>query len=569
MAVDTAIAEELFFDEFIVSADGINLEYKVGCLDSSAGPIDIAILGVGRLGHLVCVPGAVWDKKASKRLLDTGSLSKPISLSIPACTAVDRVNAADGLSVHVWLGWLKADLLPSISFPEDLQNLYNFEDKDTRAACFPYADGLAAAAYEKFGLKAPEDLEEEDAEAMDAGSRLTVLEENFSQLKLGLDELLALQRGGSGYVTAQETPSGVEDQVKPGKKAGKAKALSSKPVGKKASPPVLNYPGLDPSAVAAALQAGVPAEHLTLMSRAIAGKPRLGEQIALDPSSKKQDNDLQDSEAESDPDGVDAAADPMTAALLQLTKIVSKLSASKKADPLEDSMDFSGASGSADGGVGLSRKHAAVIRALKKAFKEDPKKLWTVMEANMQEDYALSTVQPNTAVSGFSVRGWAEHRSKIQSYPRTVRSVWGLAGVMDAIRAGATDEALCRCYLLMAQYEQESIDRGSFLLAQEFALEPPAPISSFANHVIPEPTEMAYTRILDSRWVEAFAHHLKDVDTYMEMRKKLGQKNPVPAASGGKGSPQPKSYPKAAAKAKGKGVGKKGQESDPALEPAA
>lgn len=63
MAVDTAIAEELFFEEFIVSADGINLEYKVGCLDSSAGPIDIAILGVGRLGHLVCVPGAVWDKR--------------------------------------------------------------------------------------------------------------------------------------------------------------------------------------------------------------------------------------------------------------------------------------------------------------------------------------------------------------------------------------------------------------------------------------------------------------------------------------------------------------------------
>jgi hypothetical protein len=80
---------------------------------------------------------------------------------------------------------------------------------------------------------------------------------------------------------------------------------------------------------------------------------------------------------------------------------------------------------------------------------------------------------------------------------------------------------------------------------------------------------MAYTRILDSRWVEAFAHHLKDVDTYMEMRKKLGQKNPVPAASGGKGSPQPKTYPKVAAKPKGKGGGKKGQESDPALEPAA
>jgi hypothetical protein len=142
------------------------------------------------------------------------------------------------------------------------------------------------------------------------------------------------------YVTALETPSGVEDQAKPGKKAAKAIVQSSKAVGKKARPPVLNYPGLDPSAVAAALQAGVPSEHLSLMSRAIAGKPRLGEQTALDPSSKKQDNDQQDSEAESDPDGVDAAADPMTAALLQLTKIVSKLSASKKADPCGSHSSF-------------------------------------------------------------------------------------------------------------------------------------------------------------------------------------------------------------------------------------
>lgn len=53
---------------------------------------------------------------------------------------------------------------------------------------------------------------------------------------------------------------------------------------------------------------------------------------------------------------------------------------------------------------------------------------------------------------------------------------------------------------------------------------------------------------MDSRWVDAFAHKVKEVDSFMELRRKLGQRakpaGPPPAA--------------AAAKGGGKGKGKNG-----------
>ncbi len=67
---------------------------------------------------------------------------------------------------------------------------------------------------------------------------------------------------------------------------------------------------------------------------------------------------------------------------------------------------------------------------------------------------------------------------------------------------------------------------------------------------------MAYTRVLDGRWIESFAHHLRDVDNYMEMRKKLGMRP--------KAAPAPAIPPKAGAKgSSGKGRGKGSTEEQP------
>lgn len=158
----------------------------------------------------------------------------------------------------------------------------------------------------------------------------------------------------------------------------------------------------------------------------------------------------------------------------------------------------------------------------------------------MQEDFHLQSAIPNAAAMHFSARGWCENRSRIQPYVRTIRWVWSIAGVLDDLREGNADRARARCCLLLAAAEQESLDHGSFLLSQEILMEPAAPLSSFQNHVLPDQTEMVTTRLVDPRWIEAFADRLKQLDNYVEMRKKLNLRGkgsyptiPVPKVKGG------------------------------------
>lgn len=169
----------------------------------------------------------------------------------------------------------------------------------------------------------------------------------------------------------------------------------------------------------------------------------------------------------------------------------------------------------------------------------------------MAQDFNLQTSLPNASMA-FTARGWCEHRSKIQPYIRTCRWIWGISGILDDLRTGQNDRARARCCLLLAAAEQESLDHGSFLLSQEFLMEPAVPLSSFQSHVLPDTTEMATTRLLDPRWIEAFADRLKQLDTYVEMRRKLTLRS--------RGQGQNPSQPaEAAAKSKGsqKGKGKK------------
>ena len=122
-----------------------------------------------------------------------------------------------------------------------------------------------------------------------------------------------------------------------------------------------------------------------------------------------------------DPNLLVPSGDPVSNVLVQLTAIVGQLT-KKKGDSLDEAMDSLGASGLLDQPAGLARKHTALIAALKKSFKENPKKLWEIIEGNMADEFDLRTSQPNIPGLSFTARGWAEHRSRIMGYPRTVRS---------------------------------------------------------------------------------------------------------------------------------------------------
>lgn len=560
----------LFGEELVCGEDGLSLSYPVGILkESEASPDSFEIAIVARdpvRGFLVCLPKLAWDRKANKRKLPAQSLIKPLHIVLAACGEdSDRLTASEGCQCSVWIAWLKPELVGSISFPGDSSANHLFVDQETEEKCFPFAEALLAVAREKFGILPSEEP------GVGPDERLAALEEKFSFLQGGLEELLALHKEGSGYVTAKEDlPATYRPKAKPAPAPTAAAKTKAKSVGRQGAvvppPPGLvqaQFPGLDPGAVNSAIQAGVPVDQLVALSRLMGNAPGgLTDTPLTAQNAARSDVETLDEALGEEGDAGEVGEEvTMTKVLSKLTDIVSHLSNSKKKpDSLEEVLEFSGgASGSADNVSGSGRKHAAVIRTLKRLFKEDPKQLWKSIESNMAEEFNLQTGLPNAPHIPFTARGWAEHRSKIQGYARTVRSTWAVSGILDALRGGAIDEARCRCCLYLAQMEQESLDHGSFLLAQEFSLEPPAPMSQFALHQLPDATEMAYTRLLDQRWVEAFANRLKEVDNYVEMRRKLGQRQkydqPPPNINlkkGGKGE-------------KGKGRGKD-QKADQATE---
>lgn len=246
-----------------------------------------------------------------------------------------------------------------------------------------------------------------------------------------------------------------------------------------------------------------------------------------------------------------SSSDQVGRALVQLTSIVGHLA--KQKEEQSDLLDgvSGGASGLGESTSSLGKRHALVRQNLQRLFRTEPEKIWRVIERNMEEEYNLSGAKPGTGATTFSARGWAEHRGKIMGYPRTVRAAWGVAGILDSLRNNDPHQARARACIMLAQMEQESLDHGSFLLAQEFSMESAPPMSSFSQHVLPDPIEMASTKLFNQQWVEAFADRLKQVDTYIEMRRKLSSR----------GKPSSNANAAEGKQGKGKGDGKGKQKS--------
>jgi hypothetical protein len=203
-------------------------------------------------------------------------------------------------------------------------------------------------------------------------------------------------------------------------------------------------------------------------------------------------------------------------------------------------LDQAEGSGSHRDAGGASRSKAAALRSLQQLLVSDPALIYQAIEKNLQADWELSGSTPGMNVSQISVRGWIEHRSRIQNYPSSVRPAWILGGVWDCLRNGRAEEARARAALGVAMLDQQSCDRGAWLLAAEASLEAPPPYSSFNSHTAPEASELQHSRLLDPRWVELFLAKLKDLADYQEKRSKLITKQKSPEQPGPKADPKPK-----------------------------
>ena len=106
-----------------------------------------------------------------------------------------------------------------------------------------------------------------------------------------------------------------------------------------------------------------------------------------------------------------------------------------------------------------------------------------------------------------------------RAHTATVRMAWILAGIVHSLAHAEHDESLARALVGLAAIEQLSLDRGSWTLAEPMLLEEPAPLS---GRQMPTGSEQPFTRLLDARTIELLVYQVREVDEYLERRRRLG-----------------------------------------------
>ena len=172
---------------------------------------------------------------------------------------------------------------------------------------------------------------------------------------------------------------------------------------------------------------------------------------------------------------------------------------------------------------------------------------YSAIEENLQSDFQSRAAVPGDGGNPGTVRGWLEHRSKI-SYAGQARWAWQVGAIWQCLIDNKPQEARARCAVLVAAADQSAVDGGSWLLAQTSLLEAPCPFASFNHHRPPGPGELHHSVLLDSRWIETYLAHIKELDGFQEAKRRLSGRqvqNQEPSSStdptstpGAKGDPK-------------------------------
>ena len=433
-----------------------------------------------------------------------------------------------------------------------------------RSFVFLMAQALAEAANEHFSFFSatdgfPDAVEVENGHdepgSADVSSRVSRLESYIEDMAQNMKQLMEAHQ--SGRIPVQ-TYGPRSSSARPSKDAAVVptrKPALRKPAQKDTSS-ASAFPHLAQDVVQAALQAGIDPDVLGQMSKLVAANPKGAKLGDLNP--KIQPNPLSEDEAEEEEEsegGSPAAGgmDPMQEALTKLTSIVATLAEDKKkklgASKLDSALDHVGSGPSSEGGgLGTGKRSAAARRALRSMLHEHPAEIYQCIEWLMWEDISSQTLVPGVSAPSFSCRAWMEHRSRISSYRTLAHAAWGVAGALDCLANQKPEHARARLAVLMLQFDQSAIDRGSWYLASELGLEPGPPMTALEQHKLPNVIEgeSPYSKLLDPRWQEVAMSHLKEQEEFVTRRKNLGKSK----KEGEEDSESTKRKAKAKAKAK-------------------
>ena len=531
------------FDNFVTADfDVINFDYSVGTLLSSSLSSRVQVIGVCEIDRqaLIAVPDLAWHRLKTKRELPEDALLRATRVEVVSASDLDRATPTS-TAQKIWLGFLKPELVDAVVFggPELEAGEIGFPVDALGMPAFPFAKALCAVAQDHFAFVSAESAVPQPE--LNVENRLGRLESSMAEILSSLKDLRAPMASAS-----EAAPLPIRQP------ALRARISQSPPA---TIPPP---PGLDPQVVQQALSAGVSMEALREIGgvmQAQAAKAAGVKPQDVAPAGMSSDEDEKDEHL-----GVASGVqDPLGQAIVHLSSIVQEMRAEKKQKKdkgLEAILDRA-ESGSARDTTGSSRSKASALRSLQKLLVTDPKLIYQALEKNLQGDWETGGSNlPGAQITRISARGWLEHRSRISSYPGTIRPAWLCAGIWDALMQGRHEEARARAAIATACFDQQSCDRGAWLLANELTLEPPPPYASFNSHTAPEQWEVQHTRLIDDRWCELFMAKLKELAEYQEKKGKL-------TAAGKTKKEDPP--PKAGDKPKGKGKsGKKAKDSEDA-----
>ena len=510
----------------------VNYEYELGALavgDGDSRRTISVVLVVPFEGRTLAVfPQKAWDKKPKQRKLPAGPFSRPMLVEVACASAADRSVVGSESPMKVWIGLLAASLADQVTF--ESSELPDISFATSSRAGLPFAGALVELAEAHFGfqsaLSAP-------AEGANHEERFRALEASMARIAESVDKLVS----GADRVGPVMPP--------PGRAGAKTKAVAKKP---RVPPTEGSVPGtpkppgrakevasLDPAVTRAALGAGVSPGELAEISRLMrGGRGNLDDFPGAD-------------EAGLD-DGVGSVAAPsgvgddvpdlgeetpaVERAVLALTGIMKQLVDKKKQVDRPSTLDAyldhaEGPSGSDVFGLGSSsgsRSKAAAYRLLRESLEKSPELIYQEVERLMDEDLLSRRAVGALTSAQSSARAWIEFRSRVGYYPTTIRTLWCLGGILDCLRDDRVGEARARTCLAIAALDQQCIDAGAWTYAQEVLLEAPPPLGSFQNRrVLHDPLESHHTKLLSSRWSDVLLHRVKEMETFLEAKRKLGR----------------------------------------------
>ena len=505
---------------------------------------------------LVVFPHQVWHRLVASRVLPPRVFQKPTLVEIGCALDGSPETMSDQFGMRVWMGFVTEELFASLMEVDESTSVdYPFKTEEGQEGYLPYAGSLVEVSREHFAfLSAESGLGQEPAVRDDAGSagaglktRVASLEKNVSSIASNLELVVAELSMKEKVKTPQPKLSSG-----PGTKRPQVNQPSS-------------YPSLDQSVVSAALAAGVSAENLLEMERLVragaTGSRRLREP-ALRKRKEETDPDAPLHLSEEEGDELeeeyvepgcqeDGSPSSVAGALAQLTKVVTLLSAEKlkrtRSSKIDQALDAVGSGTGSDLGSGGSVKRAAAARrALRLALQDTPEEISSVVERLMAEDLMSQTLFPGMPRVSLNARAWLEHRSRIGAYKTSAYCAWSACGILDDLIAGRVRHARARAALLVLQLDQTAIDKGSWALASELALEPGPPLSALAGHTPPSvgDGESPFSKLLDARWSEVMLSHIKDAEDYVQKRRNLGRRAAEEATESAGGKPKGKAKPK-------------------------